>query len=86
MCTYASEVWAPELFSDFEKCLSNKMEKLHIGFLRGIFHIRNSTSPWMTLREFGRLPIFFYWWSKVLKFMKRAHKLDASCLVKKCKK
>jgi len=82
VCTYASEVWAPDLFSDYKKCLSNQMEKLHIGFLRGIFNIRKSTSLWMILREFGRLPIFFYWWSQVLKFMKRAHKLDESSLVR----
>jgi hypothetical protein len=81
--TYACEVWTPFLFTDpsSQKCLKNKMEKLHIDYLRGIFHLRKSTSHWMILREFGRLPIFFHWWSKVLKFMKRAHKLDDTGLV-----
>jgi hypothetical protein len=36
----------------------------------------------MILREFGRLPLFFHWWSKVLKFMKRVYKMDEACLVK----
>jgi len=84
VCTYACEVWTPILFSDPSpnKCLKNKMEKLHIDYLRGVFHLRKSTSHWMILREFGRLPVFFHWWSKVLKYMKRACKMDDTCVVR----
>jgi len=84
ICTYACEVWVPGMFSDpsHDKCLKNDIERLHINFLRGLFNLRKSTSVWMILREFGRLPIFFYWWSKVLKFLARLQKLDDSCVLK----
>jgi hypothetical protein len=84
VCTYACEVWVPGMFDNpiYDKCLKNDMDKLHINFLRGLFQLRKSTSVWMILREFGKLPVFFYWWSKVLKFLMRLRKLDESCFLK----
>lgn len=77
-------MWVPGMCDDpiYDKCLQNDMDKLHVGFLRGLFHLRKSTSVWMILREFGRLPVFFYWWSKVLKFLMRLKQMDELSLMK----
>jgi Reverse transcriptase (RNA-dependent DNA polymerase) len=76
--TYAAEVWAVWCGTDcsVNKCVDNDIERLHLGFLRHLFGIRLSTSSWMILREFGRLPIFYFWWSKVIKFLIRMEKKE----------
>ena len=76
--TYASEIWAPFCYTNpsWNKCLDTDIERVHMGFLRHLFGIRASTSLWMILREFGRLPIFYLWWSKVVKFLIKVRSLS----------
>ena len=82
--TYASEVWAVYFCTDcsWDKCLENEVERVHFAFLRQLFGIRTSTHRWMLLREYGRLPVFFFWWSRVIKFLGKVHKLGDACPLK----
>ena len=50
--SYGSEVWAPHMM--LQK--TNPCDKMHLGFLRRLMNVRQSTSSLIVYAETGQLP------------------------------
>ena len=76
--TYACEVWS--VVGNLSAL--EKLERIHIGFLKKLLGVHNHASAKLTYAEFGRLPLSHQWLQQSLKYMHRMLHMEDDRLCK----
>ena len=79
MMSYSCEVWAP-LASN---AALMDMERVHVGFLRRLLGVPQSSPVQMIYTELGRLPCTAFWWKQALSYMSYLHNCHQDRLVRR---
>ena len=77
--SYSCEVWAP-LASN---AALMDMERVHVGFLRRLLGVPQSSPVQMIYADLGRLPCTAFWWKQALPYMSYLHNCHQDRLVKR---
>ena len=77
--SYSCEVWAP-LASN---AALMDTERVHVGFLRRLLGVPQSSPVQMIYAELGRLPCTAFWWKQALSYMSYLHNCHQDRLVKR---
>ena len=59
------------------------MERAHVGFLRRLLGVPQSSPVQMRYAELGRLPCTAFWWKQALSYMSYLHNCHQDRLVKR---
>ena len=76
--TYACEVWS--VVGNLSAL--EKLERIHIGFLKRLLGVHNGASSKLTYAEFGRLPLRHQWLQQSVKYMHRMLNMEDHRLCK----
>ena len=76
--TYACEIWS--VVGNLSAL--QKLERIHVGFLKKLLGVHSNASSKLTYAEFGRLPLSHQWLQQSLKYMHRMFELEDQRLCK----
>ena len=77
--SYSCKVWAPSA----SNAALMDMERVHVGFLRRLLGISQSSPVQMIYAELGRLPCTAFWWKQALSYISYLHHCHQDTLVKR---
>ena len=79
---YGSCVWATRfhMVHPTSAVIRNDLEKRQLAFIRGWCHLRGSEPTWLLYRELGRLPLHYFWWRDIVRFVNRLSALPVDSI------
>ena len=76
--SYACEIWVPLGC----KVAMQKLEQVHLGFLKSLLGVPVCTASKLVYAEFARAPLKHYCWKQCLRYKERMHAMDTNRLCK----
>ena len=79
---YGSCVWGTNYrcCNPYSSHVFNEAEKRHLAFIRSWCHLRGQEPKWLMYRHLGRLPLHYYWWRDIVRFLNALHCLPATSI------
>eukprot|EP00983_Pelagomonas_calceolata_P088011 1157096-Pelagomonas_calceolata.AAC.9 len=63
---YASHVWGTEYVKEGQE-FSSELQVRHTSFLKDTLGVKRATTNWAVFREYGDVPLQFYWFKSAIK-------------------
>jgi hypothetical protein len=82
---YGSCVWGTRFCNaaPMSAHVLNEAEHRHLCFIKSWCHLRGHEPKWLIYRHLGRLPLHYFWWRDIVRFVNALHCLPAASIWRK---